>query len=823
MPEENRTYYANSSSGSTHTAVYYGEPLSGTELVTLYTSKIVYSGSLEVTKEDKVAIEGFTYVDTLRFNNRTYNSTANKSKFNGATFYYTRNTFKIEYNNYQGAAETKAAKFGASIDNDTFDWKPTDEQAPTMYEPGSMTFAGWYLNPQTTGEPYNFKNKTMPSGPNNKDGEVALVLYAKWVPVTHTVEFYLDKEAYDAGTTLYPGAKVDHAKKVAPAPEDPSKGEYYTFVGWFYEEDGVEKAFDFASMDVRKDLKVYGKWRSDKLVPYTVKFVEKDDHSKDVAASISGEGLLGSSKTYEAKYNTALYEAYQEGWFPTEVSQALKLVMPTDENPEPNVLIFEYVKCTVPYTVYYVDENGKELRDPKVVSDNQHAYVTETYEPITGYVPDAPQKSLSLYVEIKDGEPVIPEEPFKITFIYTQDNTKAPYTVNHYLRKLDGSEAVLAESTSGIGYTAASDQETTMLKPEPNTYADYEYRSADTTYKVGSGEAQSYDAYCDTVEGKANDGKLELTPDGLTINLYYYEKQVSIEYRMVDMEGAVVEEAVADFGKIDKQQEQVALLTGVAEGSTATPEDGFEFLGWYKDAACTQPVDASWVTGNKITPKTINGKNVAATYYAKFEEQEVTINYVAVGPEDATNFGSVNPESETVKVKSGEAKGSTATANEPTYKFVGWYENADCQGEPLTTDAFYKPTKAETEKWTERTYYAKFEYDVSTLKIVKEGMQDGESAIFKVTVGDTVYTVVLNNEHKSVTLAGLKVGADYSITEDSNWSNRYTVAKPDNASGTIVPSTEKPLTVTFTNTKANDKWLYDESSAHNVFTGANGD
>ena len=80
-------------------------------------------------------------------------------------------------------------------------------------------------------------------------------------------------------------------------------------------------------------------------------------------------------------------------------------------------------------------------------------------------------------------------------------------------------------------------------------------------------------------------------------------------------------------------------LAGVgdtATGSTPTAAEGFVFVGWYSDEACTQPVEMSWVSNNKLVPgKTKNYGTAespvmgyeAATYYAKFaaDAAELTI------------------------------------------------------------------------------------------------------------------------------------------------------------------------------------------------------
>ena len=82
----------------------------------------------------------------------------------------------------------------------------------------------------------------------------------------------------------------------------------------------------------------------------------------------------------------------------------------------------------------------------------------------------------------------------------------------------------------------------------------------------------------------------------------------------------------------------------------------------YNNEISTNPV---------FVPAKVNGLNVAATYYANFEEnKEVTIKYVArVG-------GKVIPTEETLAPASGVAEGSTATAV-AGYTFVNWTDEND--------------------------------------------------------------------------------------------------------------------------------------------------
>ena len=74
--------------------------------------------------------------------------------------------------------------------------------------------------------------------------------------------------------------------------------------------------------------------------------------------------------------------------------------------------------------------------------------------------------------------------------------------------------------------------------------------------------------------------------------------------------------------------------SAAALGAEPTAAEGFRFVGWYKDEACTQPVDASWVSGNRLIPgKTKNYGTAeapvmgyeAATYYARFENETASL------------------------------------------------------------------------------------------------------------------------------------------------------------------------------------------------------
>lgn len=90
------------------------------------------------------------------------------------------------------------------------------------------------------------------------------------------------------------------------------------------------------------------------------------------------------------------------------------------------------------------------------------------------------------------------------------------------------------------------------------------------------------------------------------------EETVNINYVSVGPAGA-------SFGSVDSASETVMVKSGTAVGSTPAAASGFKFVGWFKDQACTQPVDATWIENNKIIPQKTTEAYEAATYYAKFD------------------------------------------------------------------------------------------------------------------------------------------------------------------------------------------------------------
>ena len=206
--------------------------------------------------------------------------------------------------------------------------------------------------------------------------------------------------------------------------------------------------------------------------------------------------------------------------------------------------------------------------------------------------------------------------------------------------------------------------------------------------------------------------------DGTT----FYAKFTKNTYTVTYTDGVDGAEVFAD-----DEHNNVAYGDTIPVFTNGTPtREGYNFIGW-----------ASSVEG--VTPSSaMPASNV--TFTATWTEKNTaTITYEVVGPDGC---GSVNPANEWKYVDDlTAAKGSTAAASDG-YRFVGWYDNANCTGEALSTDLKYVP-QTPAEKWANATYYAKFEqiqvnvdlspYVKKTLDVVGT-LPTGFSETFKVNV-----------------------------------------------------------------------------------------
>lgn len=459
MPNSNLTIYGKKSSGMS--TIHYYEK--GTTTSIKPDLKVQNSG-WSFTVEDYIEIPGFRY-------------DSNKVQDNNYYLYYTRNSYKLDFNSANVIVRSNTIPYDKALSSYYF-----EPSYPTgILEEGGYVFAGWYTDPGCT-EAVAWDTAKMPY--NNT------IFYAKWAPKNHTVKTFLTKEKIEENDPIDTWDNVPHGTAVTNTPADPPNGSY-VFVGWFYMDGNVEKAFDF-SMPVIKDLNLYAKWSSNTLVAYTIKYVLEKDGTTVIADETTGSALAGTTLTFEAKTGDELNEGYQSGYFPNTGSHSLTM----DINGN-NEFTFVYVaKEEVAYTVRYLNVATNE----PLIADKQgmtrDAIITEKFEQISGYAPDAYQKRLVL--SATEAENVI-------TFWYTKDDVHAPVQIVHWTQNI-----------AGEGYTEY--QSSTNLNGEiGQTYTGTPLTIPGFTYNAEKSNASG-----------------ELTAEGLELNLYYDRNTIAYTVKHVD-------------------------------------------------------------------------------------------------------------------------------------------------------------------------------------------------------------------------------------------------------------------------------------------------
>ena len=179
-----------------------------------------------VTNEDRYPITGFT-CDTAK-------STKNGKPYNGAKFYYNRNSYKIVFFNGGLKDKTVDVKYQQDISNQ--DYTPTTPPVGKT----DHTFSGWYVDEECTSQ-FVFAGETMPA--HN------ITLYAGWDGRDYTVTAHGKSDLpviVEKGDTVSP----DQFASVIP---DVGEGE--TFMGWT-EQQGSTRLFNFATQ-ITRDIHLY--------------------------------------------------------------------------------------------------------------------------------------------------------------------------------------------------------------------------------------------------------------------------------------------------------------------------------------------------------------------------------------------------------------------------------------------------------------------------------------------------------------------------------------------------------------------------------------
>jgi uncharacterized repeat protein (TIGR02543 family) len=182
---------------------------------------------------------------------------------------------------------------------------------------------------------------------------------------------------------------------------------------------------------------------------------------------------------------------------------------------------------------------------------------------------------------------------------------------------------------------------------------------------------------------------LSANPEYNVLDFVYQERMVSLKYQIVGPEGC---------GTLSQISENVMAISGTTLGSVPTAKNGFVFVGWFADEACTHPVDAGLVnaSNNRLMPRKTGNVWQPMTFYAKFIalETDLTIRNQFVDPQDAPQafvfqiVGTAGTPTENIDLTvSVVGSGDVTVTKLPTGQYTvkelnGWawrYETADAE------------------------------------------------------------------------------------------------------------------------------------------------
>lgn len=759
MTGDDFTLTLSNSNNDTYTMHYYLEALpSETENIVEYggrrfikNNEIKANYNYITREEDFFEIPGYyRFASSPEFNS---NDQIDIDGGGDVYFYYGRDVSnKLEFRSNGIMLDDKSVTgvmYGDKLKNYYF-----EPDYPASLEPNAFFFDGWYTTPNHyDGTEVDWDNVTMP------DSDITY--YAKWSPITHTVDVYLTADLTDKiGETQH----VSHGSFANTPTEIISNGNYI-FQGWFYSEvvDGktVEKAFTFTGIPVIKDLKVYAKWSSHVSVNYTIKYILHTT-KEEIAETLEGTAIAGHNKTFYAKAGEELFDEYKSGYYPLTNSHTV--TMSAEEDHEYS---FEYVYVeSMPYAVRYIDENGNKVFEDKKVYDNNLSVVTETFQKADKKMPDAYQKRLVLVGTgtDSDGDGIFEENV--ITFNYNADEEHAYYKIVHYIQNI-----------AGDGYREYRSEE--LIGVISHTYTINALNLTGFTFKTGKTMVNGA-----SVSATDNSVSVTLTSEGLLIEMYYDRDNVIYYVNYIEQ----------DTGKVLHTQKQATGLYGeqVVEYAVGLTRYGYVLVS---DQV-------------KVLSLSTNAENNVIDFY--YKEGFYSIKYEIVG---LSGSGSLSQSNENVNAVTGVAVGSKPIVNRG-YHFVGWYYDELCT-KPVDSSIIHEdnhiiPVKDGIWK-NDLVFYAKIDPNYTTLTINATGAMDidpNQTFLFTVigTSAETnsVHITVAVKGNSSVVIENLHIG-NYSITEITDWSFRYT---PDSVTKNIVLVAEiEKNTITFVHSRSQDKWL----------------
>ena len=257
MPLGGTSFYETSQYNGS--AKYYLEDLNGNYV--LDHTDTGASTTANISKEDRYNITGFTVNESK--------SGKDGERYNGASFYYDRNSYNVVYISHGQTVKTASYKYQQSI-ADAGNYKLTTP--PVGME--KYIFAGWCADPFGLPE-YVFDGKTMPAQ--------NITVYAYWAAPTVYGFAHITMEGADGKELTIPyGGTIDES--MLPDPQKPA-GEGWTFAGWATKNGDTYTPFHFSTL-IYENIELYPYYTNKSS--YTVTYTDGKDTVTDMKRYASG-------------------------------------------------------------------------------------------------------------------------------------------------------------------------------------------------------------------------------------------------------------------------------------------------------------------------------------------------------------------------------------------------------------------------------------------------------------------------------------------------------------------------------------------------------
>ena len=285
MPMKDSTLWSTSGK-KTYTAYYYVQKIDGNGYDLHHTDVIKGSSYLTIGKEDCYAISGFTF---------QYCNPDVGESYNGAKFYYKRNSYNLKFINNGKQEKTVSKKYEQSIEDASY--TPTRPSSLPEY----YVFDGWYENELCEGEAFNFTGKKMPAQ--------NVTLYAKWTASNVKFTYNLNNPE---GTVDKDTKKVEAGTVASTVlPSIPTINEY-SFAGWYYADGNgniTSEVFHTGST-ITRDTSIVGKW----LYKGELRVVYDPGTEKDVTVPTDDRVYAGGARVTVAGNATTTSGKKFLGW-----------------------------------------------------------------------------------------------------------------------------------------------------------------------------------------------------------------------------------------------------------------------------------------------------------------------------------------------------------------------------------------------------------------------------------------------------------------------------------------------------------------------------